>query len=482
MRYMRSLRFLFFTVGTILGSMATSACNDGPVLTRSTDMSSEDILDLSEPTLLDQLDMNPTPSTIETACAELLIGNRRNQAAENGFVMQLAILGRDAYNFDPAEPRYIDELLENTLNPASPFGGNFWELPYTNIRLGHAVLHALDKVADTELAPPEKAAIRGFTHTTMALDLLEVIVTHDSNGAVIDTDPSPSQGPGAIADNSAVYSEIARLLDSAVLELDAAPSSFPFEFPEGYKSASPNTSFNTPTMYRKFNRAIRARTAAYMKDYPAVLAALAESFLDDSSARIDFDIGVYHSYTPDSGGVENELGNLNIFAHPSLAAGVESNGGVRDERFTRKIEMASTPGSSQGLTSNFQFTIYSGPTAPVPLIRNEELVLLKSEALFYTNQVSKAYDELNIVRVQSGGLPSLLAISDETSFVDYLLYERRYSLLFEWGHRWIDLRRFGRLQPPLLDKPEHLLNVRYPIPLSECSARTNEPRCALGST
>lgn len=49
----------------------------------------------------------------------------------------------------------------------------------------------------------------------------------------------------------------------------------------------------------------------------------------------------------------------------------------------------------------------------------------------------------------------------------------------ERGHRWIDLRRFGRPLP--LDKPEHIQNIRYPIPLGECNARPNEAACMLGS-
>jgi hypothetical protein len=52
--------------------------------------------------------------------------------------------------------------------------------------------------------------------------------------------------------------------------------------------------------------------------------------------------------------------------------------------------------------------------------------------------------------------------------------------MFEGGHRWIDLRRFGRPLP--LDMPTHVQNVRYPFPQAECNARPNEPRCMLGST
>jgi starch-binding outer membrane protein, SusD/RagB family len=98
--------------------------------------------------------------------------------------------------------------------------------------------------------------------------------------------------------------------------------------------------------------------------------------------------------------------------------------------------------------------------------------------------------ELNIVRVNSGKLPPLSLIPPNmATFIDELLYERRYSLMME-GHRWIDARRLGRMSAlPIFiahdaDKKEvpDTLNVRFPIPQPECDARPGEPRCALGST
>ncbi|HET9989055.1 MAG TPA: RagB/SusD family nutrient uptake outer membrane protein, partial [Kofleriaceae bacterium] len=117
---------------------------------------------------------------------------------------------------------------------------------------------------------------------------------------------------------------------------------------------------------------------------------------------------------------------------------------------------------------------------PVPLIRNEELILLEAEAKFFTGDVPGALVALNLVRVTSGGLAPITGTPDAATFTDELLYERRYSLLFEGGHRWIDLRRFMRDLP--LDVPTHVRNVRYPFPQAECNARPNEPKCMLGST
>ncbi len=229
------------TITTLVLCAAVAGCN-------------LDIGDLNNPSI-DELQDHPTAPLVESAATGLLIGNRGNMAAANGYVVQLGILGREAYNFDQADPRYITELLQGPLSAGSPFGGNFWLLPYTNIRLSNVVLGAVDKVA--ELTAEDRAAIKGFAKTMQALDLLEVIVTHDTNGGVIDTD-KPLDGPlGAIVDKPAVYAKIASLLDDATVDLDAAGATFPFALSSGF------TGFDTPATFRTFNRAIRARVAIY---------------------------------------------------------------------------------------------------------------------------------------------------------------------------------------------------------------------------
>ena len=55
--------------------------------------------------------------------------------------------------------------------------------------------------------------------------------------------------------------------------------------------------------------------------------------------------------------------------------------------------------------------------------------------------------------------------------IDALLYERRYSLLYEWGHRWIDMRRYGRLNQLAIDRPGDLVYTTFPIPTDEVLAR-----------
>ena len=85
-----------------------------------------------------------------------------------------------------------------------------------------------------------------------------------------------------------------------------------------------------------------------------------------------------------------------------------------------------------------------------------------------TGDKPNAMVALHLVRTKSGGLAARDQPADDTAFVDALLYERRYSLLFE-GHRLIDVRRFNRQSELPIEKGPsgtlHKLNIRWPIPL-----------------
>jgi hypothetical protein len=448
-----------------------------------------DVDDLNNPGL-DELEQNPTRVTVGAACTGLIVGSRRNVAQANGYIAQLGILGREAYNFDQADPRFFGELLEGPLQPGSPFGGNFWTAPYANVRLANIVERVAEKVPDYSLA--EINAVTGFAKTIEATDLLEVVNTRDTNGGVIDTDHEITEPLGAIVGRDAMLAEIGRLLDEGAADLAKGGDGFPFGLSKGYGDHG----LDSVSGFLKFNRAIRARVAVYAKDYAAASTALAGSFIKEGNGTGgvdpltvgDLNIGAYHSYSTSPGDQQNALINPNIFAHPSFPTGAQMNGMNRDERVARKsLAVADEDGgSARGLSSNIKYTIYPTNSSPVAIIRNEELLLLRAEARFFMGDVPNAVADLNRVRTASGGLAPIVGTPDQATFITALLYERRYSLAFE-GHRLIDVRRFGRVTDLPLDMPEgddppvHVRNVRYPIPQAECDARKSEPACMLGS-
>jgi hypothetical protein len=75
---------------------------------------------------------------------------------------------------------------------------------------------------------------------------------------------------------------------------------------------------------------------------------------------------------------------------------------------------------------------------------------------------------------KSGGLAPRTDLT-AANFVDELLQQRLYSLLFEGGHRWLDMRRHGRIDMLPKDKPTHKIHARFPIPQDEINARMPQP-------
>jgi hypothetical protein len=75
---------------------------------------------------------------------------------------------------------------------------------------------------------------------------------------------------------------------------------------------------------------------------------------------------------------------------------------------------------------------------------------------------AEAEAAINILRNAAG----LGDVAPGSVDVDRILYERRYSLFAE-GHRWIDLRRFGRLDELVIDRPGDNAVTQFPIPQNE---------------
>ncbi|HSP79250.1 MAG TPA: RagB/SusD family nutrient uptake outer membrane protein, partial [Myxococcaceae bacterium] len=254
------------------------------------------------------------------------------------------------------------------------------------------------------------------------------------------------------------------LLDQAQAHLAAGGEAFPFPLSSGFEG------FDTPASFLQFNRAVKARVEVYRGQYDSALTALSESFLDDS-VDADFNLGVYHVFSNGSGDVTNGLNSPNIYAHPSIMTDAELQEGST-EKDARVLAKVTTKESRtwQGVTSNLGFTQYESTTAPLAIIRNEELVLLRAEAYIGLGRFDEAITDLNTIRTRSGKLAARADLTAD-NIVDELLHQRRYSLLFEGGHRWIDMRRHGRLSQLPLDVEGHRVHERFPIPTPEMDAR-----------
>ncbi len=429
------------------------------------------------------------PSSLQLLATGLLSQVR---GPMTGYISDVGILGRESFNYFPTDGRSHTHYV---FGPGpldySGFaaGGGIWNAGYNN---GRNIFNFLASVQTAPINQAQKDAAEGFAKTIEALGYLYIIGTRDTIGAVTQINADPKVLAPFVSRDS-VYRFVSGRLDEADADLQAAgTATFPFVLTSGF------VGFNTPATFRQFNRAIAARTLAYRGSiaqfsspagvacaptacYTQALTALGASFINTASALT---AGPFHTYSTSTGDAQNTLffsATSDIVGHPSLQTDAPLRvGGTRDLRLIAKVDTA-TPvkqpnaGPTSGVPSSLRFRIFVDRSAPIRIIRNEELILLRAEARWFTGDKVNALADIDFIRVNSGGLaPTTLTIlSSDAAFIDELLLQRRYSMMFE-GHRWVDHRRFNRLGQLPLDQPNHFRAKVQPVTQAECLIRVNE--------
>jgi hypothetical protein len=214
--------------------------------------------------------------------------------------------------------------------------------------------------------------------------------------------------------------------------------------------------------------------------------ALKASFLNDGPSGLTangLNDGLYQVYSTATGDAANPLNastNTSLYAHMSIQAQVQLKAnGDTDSRYVAKLQKLPSRVLPGAAASTLGFKIWPLPTVPMAEIRNEELILLRSEVKLATGDLAGAIADLNLIRVNSGGLPpsTLTPASGHDAILRGLLYERWMSLLME-GDRWIDYRRYGLLNQLPLDVTSgafaDFVAKVMPIPAAECLLRVGQ--------
>jgi hypothetical protein len=458
-------------VGTLsLASLTLTAC-------------SKDTLNITNPNTPSVAGASSDPQALQLLATGLL---RQNRNSRGGFITETGRFGREAYVYTPQEGRNTSAYLigiagANRLDPAG-FAVGSWAGPYGNLR---DVFNFKNTVNGSSLSAEQKRAALGFAKTIEGIELLTVIATRDTIGAVVQINQDATQ-LAAFVSRDSTYRYILNTLDEAAADLAAGGAAFPFALNSGFAG------FNTPSTFRQFNRAMAARAAAYYATagggaaaWTRARTALDASFINvNATTAAQYNVGVYHPYaaSPDAPNPLATATNTDLYAHMSIDADAPLKAdGSKDNRFLAKIGSRPTRNAPQGLgvPSSLGFQIYPAITTPLPIIRNEELILLRAEILLATGDKAGAIAMINSIRVNSGGLAptTLTAASPDADIVTEILVQKRYSLLLE-GHRWIDMRRYGRLNQLPRDVTTgvnaHFVARVQPLPQSECLQRVGK--------
>ena len=444
----------------LLGVASIGACSDAFVP------------DFNNPTIPGAIS---TQAELQGQASGLLAGDRDFHAFG---ILILETMGRDAYRIDVADPRYILQPLGQY--SAGAFIVDFlWNANYRTIRGAQELVRGID---NSGFSAQDKAATRGFARTFQALQYLRLIETRDSLGVPI------ALGSGVrdpVRCKPAVLDHIVELLDLAAADLEAGGATFPFIVPSGFTDFG---TFNTPATFLEFNRALAAKALTYKgfrsfasggtvdaAALTAALTAIGESFAGTGTPLRE---GVYHTYSTRSGDATNFLYNPSVYrANPRVLS--EADAGDRRLSKVNQDPALRISTADESASSDILFTNVTGPTTPSPILINEELLLTQAEIHWGLNQDAQAIALINFIRVNSGGLLPRTVYATRLDIIREIIKQKRYSLLYESGARFVDARMFGlfgelglELQPPG-PGPRAI-----PFPQAEQDARGGDTSCS----
>lgn len=361
--------------------------------------------------------------------------------ARNGlatYTQVVGVVGKELFNFNSTESRWWTEL--NGLRPID--NSAFYNTATTGfglpIRQANITITACDKT--TSVTDAQKNAYKGVANTFKGLAYLYMLNTQGKNGVRLNVeDPFNPSKPATYAESLV---GIAKILDDGASQLDQAGATIPFTLPSGFLAATAGTAFNTPAAFKKFNRAIAARVALYQGDYTKAGTLVGQSFI---ALGGDINIGPKHTFNASSPDFANPMLNTasvrvvgNQKSWDAIEAGDKRLAKVAVQPIAISYSAASTTYASKYLAN-----MYKAASDVVPIIRNEELILIAAEVAAQTGNTAEATKNINAVRT-ANGLANYAGATTKDALMAAILKERFYSLWYE-GHRWVDMRRLNKL-------------------------------------
>jgi hypothetical protein len=472
----------YITAALTTAIVATGACKD-----------STDVLPLDAPTIESVTSKPLIRSSLQTLATGVLAQDRAGVVGTGTYLVLAAILQRDAIRVDTSEPRYVQETLGTNPDPGSFAGSGGFGGFYTAIRAEKSLIKALESAVEGSFTPDEVAATKGFVRTIEGLDYMRLIELRDTVGIPIQADDNETLTD--VSCKSTVLNFIAALLDSANTDLSGAAGStkVPFVLPTGFTSFGRD--YSVVSNIQKFNRAVKGKVDVYRAinrknpqtaratDAIAELTFALGGAAPGAVPASQFSFGPYYKFVV--GGSEATPNNvsdsriaLNLMAADSIRPG--------DTRASKIVTRSTLSGTNQGLlfTSNKTCAKCTATTAnqeaPLGILRDEELVLLRAQAYIEAGNLAAATADLNSVTQAYGNAPYAV-FATKAQAISALLYEKRYSLLMEGPQRLVDLREYGRLNSTYLRKETATdpYNAAFPLSRPELNARglQTNPAC-----
>ena len=380
-------------------------------------------------------------------------------------------LGREIWYLNGSDPRFQTDWLgqagrvpDRVYFGFGATGGGSFANPYRAILQADVLINA---AANTNsISAIEKDAVTGFAKMIQGYQFMIPANFVYDNGIRIDVSDALNPGPYVPYDQA--MDHVQSLLVEADQSFSAAGTGdFPLTLTPGFAG------FNTIPSLRQVNNAILARANAYREDWQGVLTALEGSFMDLDGNLMR---GPAHPYNgpPDSFNplfyILDAQVNTIVAVHPSMLTDtIPGDLRVRTKFFERESPVTVTTDAAGALIGTHQDRRWPTNTTPITFIKNEELILLKAEAHANLDQATEAVEAINIIR-NAAEIGDYTGATTQEALIDEILFQRRYSLWAEpWGHRWIDTRRYDRMDEIPTSYDQGTVFRQFPHPQAEVS-------------
>jgi starch-binding outer membrane protein, SusD/RagB family len=352
---------------------------------------------------------------------------------------------------------------ENNLsaNAAQPAGSEYWPSFYDIIYKCNAAIQGLASTSPDVLTPSVKKQLQGEAKFMRAFIYFYLVNLYGDVPLSLSTDYKTnsllSRSP-----KSVVYEQI-------VSDLSDAKSLLTDNFPD---ITLLNTSLERVRPTKWAAAALLARVYLYTENYvnaeteaSAVidnsslfsLSPLNEVFLKNSGeaiwqlqpTRLYFNTEEAVTFIiPPSGLSEgNDVFNP-VYISSQLLGSFEAGDQRRmNEAWIDSLSIGSTiyyfPYKYKKNEQDLSITASDGLSEYLMVLRLGEQYLIRAEVRAQQGNFEGARNDLNAIRTRAGLMNT--TANDQVSLLDIIAHERQVELFTEWGHRWLDLKRTGRI-------------------------------------
>ncbi len=353
------------------------------------------------------------------------------------------------------------EINENDVVPTNTDARNgFWVVPYEIIYRTNALLTGINN--STDLSDELTIQIEGEAKFLRAFSYFYLVNLFGDVPLILTTDIESTQFASRNSEGE-IYAQIVKdLVEAKNLLADDYPTT---------SRVRPNKFVVSAFLARVYlfledwNNAENEASFVLSNSQYELEEDLNDVFLSTSSEAI-------WQLLPNTQGLNTNEGYLfivNSFPPSPIGGAVldENLANAFDTIDTRRINWIGTV--TDGIDTAYypnKYKIRFGSTVTEysMVFRLSEQYLIRAEAKARLGNISGAQSDLNMIRNRAS-LPDTDA-TDEASLVLAIEQERRFELFIEWGHRWFDLKRYGR-SDQILGAVKPLWNstdVLFPIP------------------